>query len=327
MSDNNTESDRRLQEIGKQLGTPILSPITKIETSTDNEPPRQYSESDLTGTSDSLSKSKNPMLQYLVAGAIGLGVVGVPLSVLFGLGSTTPSQTAVKPTTNQVDEEHASLADKELESLKTESALDIQAKAETQTVAQTAVPTKVATVPAQKPQPVAKVATKTKPKPVPKPTVVPPSPAPVTVPVAKVTLISFARAVDTPIVQPIKQTIRAPIQVAAKPIEQNCSSKFIGSIPLTFQVSEKKQLALLPMKVDLPPIAAAPTVPNVPTAPTLPTMVPTKQSSSSGLPSNNASTVGMAPVTTDISKAYRKLFGANTLHSYSLVSNISNLSK
>jgi hypothetical protein len=109
--------------------------------------------------------------------------------------------------------------------------------------------------------------------------------------------------------------------------EQNCSSKFIGPIPLPFRVSEKNKLALLPMKVDLPPIAAAPTVPNVPTAPTLPTMVPTKQSSSSsGSPSNNASTVGMAPVTTDTSKAYQKLFGSNTLASYSPVSNISNLS-
>jgi outer membrane biosynthesis protein TonB len=217
MSDNNTESDRKLQEIGKQLGTPILSPTTKIETSTDNEPPQQYSQEDLTGTSDSLSRSKNPMLQYLVAGAIGLGVVGVPLSVLFGLGGTNPSQTAVKPTT-EVEEEHASLADKELESLKTESALDIQAKAQAQTVAQTAAPKQAAPVqPAQKPQPVAKVATK--PKPVPKPTVVPPSPAPVTVPVAKVTPIPVARAVDTPIAQPMKQAIPAPIQVAAKPLE------------------------------------------------------------------------------------------------------------
>ena len=107
--------------------------------------------------------------------------------------------------------------------------------------------------------------------------------------------------------------------------ERNCSSKFIGPIALPLpQVSEKNKLALFPMKVEMPDIAATPGTPSTPTTPsvsTLPTIIPTKQSSGASTP-----TVAVAPATTDTSIAYKKLFGSHTIGSYSPSSNITNLS-
>jgi hypothetical protein len=107
--------------------------------------------------------------------------------------------------------------------------------------------------------------------------------------------------------------------------ERNCSSKFIGPIALPLpQVSEKNKLALFPMKVEMPDIAATPGNPSTPTTPsvsTLPTIIPTKQSSGASTP-----TLAVAPATTDTSIAYQKLFGSHTIGSYSPSSNITNLS-
>jgi hypothetical protein len=113
--------------------------------------------------------------------------------------------------------------------------------------------------------------------------------------------------------------------------ERNCSSKFLGGIALPLpQVSEKNKLALFPMKVEMPDIAATPTTPSTPAAPsiaTLPTIIPTKQSNGV-TPSSETSTptVAVAPATTDTSIAYQKLFGSHTMKSYSPLSTITNLS-
>ena len=216
MSDNNIpESERRLQEIGNQLGTPILSPTTKIQ-GDDQSVPSSQNNTDIQGTIDSQPSSKNPLLQYIVAGAIGLGAVGVPLTVLFGLGGTP---TATKPTAPEVEDTTSSLADRELDNLKTQSALDIQAKGEPQTVAQTPkpattpapTPTPTVAAPQQSPQPVVKA-------PVPKPTtiavqqpkVVAATPAPVARPVSI--------PVTTPIAQPVPKPIPAPVIPQPRPI-------------------------------------------------------------------------------------------------------------
>jgi hypothetical protein len=100
MTDNNTKK-RRLQEIGNQPST-----------------------------SDPQLDRKN-LLQYLIAGAIGLGVVVVPLIMLFELGGTP---TATKLTAPEV-EDTTFLAEKELNNLKAQVALEIQVKPERQTVA------------------------------------------------------------------------------------------------------------------------------------------------------------------------------------------------
>ncbi len=103
--------------------------------------------------------------------------------------------------------------------------------------------------------------------------------------------------------------------------EWNCSSKFIGPIALPVpQVSEKNKLTLFPMQVDMPNIAAATS--TAPAVASLPTIIPTKQSSPA-TPEPTATTA-VAPAPTETSVAYQKLFGSNTLASYSPLSNISN---
>lgn len=210
MNDNDLEmSERRLQEIGNQLGTPILSPTTKIQVDDQSVPSSLHSNTDIDGTIDSQPSSKNPILQYIVAGAIGLGAVGVPLTVLFGLGGTP---TATKPTAPEV-EESTTLADRELDNLKTQSALDIQAKGEPQTVAQTPKP-------APTPAPTATVAP-SQPKPQPKPVVKVPAPKPITItvqpPTVTATPATIARPVPIPVTQPVSRPIPAPVITQPRP--------------------------------------------------------------------------------------------------------------
>lgn len=103
--------------------------------------------------------------------------------------------------------------------------------------------------------------------------------------------------------------------------EWNCSSKFIGPIALPMpQVSEKNKLTLLPMQVDMPNVATSAS--TAPAVPTLPTIIPTKQGNTLA---QNRATAAVAPTQTETSVAYQKLFGSNTLASYSPLSNISNL--
>jgi hypothetical protein len=207
-SDSNTDiSELRLQEIGNQLGTPILSPTTKIQ-GDDQSIPSSQSNADIEGTIDSQPSSKNPLLQYIVAGAIGLGAVGIPLTVLFGLGGTP---TATKSTTApEIEDTTSSLADRELDNLKTQSALDIQAKGEPQTVAQTPKP--VATPAPATPAPKPAVA---EPKPQPKPVVKAPAPKPITIavqpPTVTATPATIARPVPIPVARPIPRPIAAPV--------------------------------------------------------------------------------------------------------------------
>jgi hypothetical protein len=230
MSDNNVEiSERRLQEIGNQLGTPILSPTTHIQVDDESVPSSSQSNADIEGTFDSQPSSKNPLLQYIVAGAIGLGAVGVPLTVLFGLGGTP--QTATKPTAPEVEDTTFSTSDRELDNLKTQSALDIQAKSEPQTVAQTPKPatTPVATpvtatpktvAPKQSPQPVVRdPAPKPRTTAVPPPTVVAATPATVARPVPIPVTRPIAQVVPKPTPAPVAQPQRStPIAVATQPV-------------------------------------------------------------------------------------------------------------
>ena len=221
MSDHNAESERRLQEIGDQLGTPILSPTTQIHVEDDTVRSSQSHE-DLDGAIDSQPTSKNPLLQYLVAGAIGLGVVGVPLTMLFSLGGTP--QTATNPNVPDSEDTTSSLADRELDNLKTQSALDIQSKPDTQTVAQAP---KAAPAPVKAPPKT--VAAKPQPKPIAKA----PAPQPRTIVIQPPTVVattpaSIARPVPIPIARPIVKPIPAPIAMP-RPITK--------PIPIPIQVA------------------------------------------------------------------------------------------
>jgi hypothetical protein len=214
-------SELRLQEIGNQLGTPILSPTTKIQVN-DQSVPLPQSNADLQGMIDLQPSSKNPLLQYVVAGAIGLGAVGIPLTVLFGLGGTP---TATKPKAPEIEDTTSSLADRELDNLKTQSALDIQAKVEPQTVAQ--APKPVATPAPAAPKP-AVAAQKPKPQPVVKAPA--PAPKPVTIavqpPTVTATPATIARPIPIPVARPrpisapvIQQQLPIPIPVATQPTQ------------------------------------------------------------------------------------------------------------
>ncbi len=220
-------SELRLQEIGNQLGTPILSPTTKIQVD-DQSIPLSQSNADLQGMIDLQPSSKNPLLQYVVAGAIGLGAVGIPLTVLFGLGGTP---TATKSTTApEIEDTTSSLADRELDNLKTQSALDIQAKGEPQTVAQTPKSATSTTPTPTTPAPTKTVAAA--PKPQPKPVVKAPAPKPITIAVQPPTVtatpatiarpipILVARPIPRPIPAPvIRQQLPIPIPVATQPTQ------------------------------------------------------------------------------------------------------------
>jgi hypothetical protein len=240
MNDNNLEmSERRLQEIGNQLGMPILAPTTKIQVDDQSVPSTLQSNADLDGATDSQPSSKNPLLQYIVAGAIGLGAVGVPLTVLFGLGVTP---TVTRPTAPEV-EASTTLADRELDNLKTQSALDIQAKGEPQTVAQTPKP-------APTPAPTATVAP---PKPQPKPIVKASAPKPITInvqpPTVTGTPATIARPVPIPVTRAVSRPIPAPviplprqtpIPVETQPIQATQSTQSVKPVvpepsPLSFE--------------------------------------------------------------------------------------------
>lgn len=234
MSDNNVhnESERRLQEIGNQMGMPILSPTTHIQVDDDSVRPSQSYE-DLDGMTDSQPTSKNPLLQYAVAGAIGLGVVGIPLTILFGLGGAP--QTTKTQTAPEVESSTSTLADRELDNLKTQSALDIQSKPEAQTVAQapqsapaapaatppkTVVakpqPTPVATAPATPPKVIAA-------KPQPKPVAKAPAPQPKKIAVQPPTVVaatpaSIARPIPTAVARSIAKPIPAPVVPQPRPV-------------------------------------------------------------------------------------------------------------
>jgi hypothetical protein len=214
-------SELRLQEIGNQLGTPILSPTTKIQAA-DQSLSLSQNNADLQGMIDLQPSSKNPLLQYVVAGAIGLGAVGIPLTVLFGLGGTP---TATKPKAPEIEDTTSSLADRELDNLKTQSALDIQAKVEPQTVAQ--APKPVATPAPAAPKP-AVAAQKPKPQPVVKAPA--PAPKPVTIavrpPTVTATPATIARPIPIPVARPrpisapvIQQQLPIPIPVATQPTQ------------------------------------------------------------------------------------------------------------
>lgn len=100
--------------------------------------------------------------------------------------------------------------------------------------------------------------------------------------------------------------------------EWNCSSKFIGPIPLPWQeISEKNQAMLLPLQFKLPDAALTPPV----LAANPLTSIPSLAQSS---PSRNQSpTPSQTPTSTQSpTPTYNRLFGSNTLASYSPIANI-----
>jgi hypothetical protein len=205
MTDNNTKK-RRLQEIGNQPST-----------------------------SDPQLDRKN-LLQYLIAGAIGLGVVVVPLIMLFELGGTP---TATKLTAPEV-EDTTFLAEKELNNLKAQVALEIQVKPERQTVARKPKSASIAVKTSSKtvaPTPQAKPVA-TAPSPKPKTIAIEPPKVIASTPTAQPVTIAVARPIVKPIAAPVPIQLRpATIQVAVQaptviPVRSKPPSPSVGqSVP------------------------------------------------------------------------------------------------
>jgi hypothetical protein len=98
--------------------------------------------------------------------------------------------------------------------------------------------------------------------------------------------------------------------------EWNCSSKFIGPIPLPWEeISEKNQAMMLPLQFKLPAATVTPpTVAAISSSPRIPNSIAQIQSPASV---SQSSTPSQSPTPT-----YNRLFGSNTLASYSPIANI-----
>jgi hypothetical protein len=98
--------------------------------------------------------------------------------------------------------------------------------------------------------------------------------------------------------------------------EWNCSSKFIGPIPLPWEeISEKSQAMMFPFEVKLPAAAVTPpAVAAISSPPKIPSSIAQIQSPASA---SQSSSPNQSPTPT-----YNRLFGSNTLASYSPIANI-----
>jgi hypothetical protein len=194
MSDNKSVSQAAFAKISNQLGMkPLSETTTQIDPdNSDNDPIV-----DIEGVVDEQTKSQNPLLQYAVASAIGLLVLGIPLSIILGIsGGQTPSASEA-PTDKTAKVPTVTTDSPEVERLKTQVALDFQSKeaqksdpatvaakpAETTPPAQAAQPVKPVqpTQPAQPTQPIQPVqpVVATKPAKIDRPVATQPAPQPI----------------------------------------------------------------------------------------------------------------------------------------------------
>jgi hypothetical protein len=125
MSDNRKDTSELLKQISGQLGLESLS----SDSMKSDEPVEE-----IEGSTDSQSKSQNPLLQYGIAAAIGLGLIGIPLSIMLGINggdnnSTTAKLDSSKDKSDKVVSQTTNTDSAEVERLKTQVALDFQSKA------------------------------------------------------------------------------------------------------------------------------------------------------------------------------------------------------
>jgi hypothetical protein len=129
MSDKSENSQKMFAKISGQMGmTPLSSTTSKIDPdSTDNDSVNIEVE----GVVDDQAKSQNPLLQYAVASAIGLLFLGIPLSLILGIGGGQNQSTKETPTDKDKTAKQpiATPDSPEVERLKTQVALDLQSKA------------------------------------------------------------------------------------------------------------------------------------------------------------------------------------------------------
>jgi hypothetical protein len=125
MSDNKSVSQAAFAKISNQLGMkPLSETTTQIDPdNSDNDPIL-----DIEGVVDEQTKSQNPLLQYAVASAIGLLVLGIPLSVILGMGGGQTPSASEAPKDKTAKVPTVTTDSPEVERLKTQVALDLQSK-------------------------------------------------------------------------------------------------------------------------------------------------------------------------------------------------------
>jgi hypothetical protein len=160
VSNNKSETSQAMfAKISNQMGMdPLSSTSSKIDPNHSDE-----TEIDIDGAVDDHTSSQNPLIQYIVASIIGLLVLGIPLSIMLGIGGGGNQSATVDQKDEKVKVAQTANTDSpEVERLKTQVALDIQSKGTpTQDAGGKPTDTKPAekpTQPAQPAQPV--VATK-----------------------------------------------------------------------------------------------------------------------------------------------------------------------
>jgi hypothetical protein len=277
MSNNNSlNSEEELKRIGGQLGIPVLSPTSAIVVSPD-EIPDIGSDQDIDGATDTQGKSRNPMIQYLVSAVMALTLIGIPLSLFFGIGGA--QQSASKIPKDKDADNTIPVSDDQVEKLKTQLALDIQTKAATAAEPPTNPPTPLptpsleATTP---PTPEVKTTPATVVKPV--QPIVRTTPQPVVV----------APVVQQPIrsVQPVRQRIvqrpipEAVLQRPAVKVARQIAPKIKSSTPTKIAPVQRVATTVTPK-----------TVQSVPTTPPISFQQASALSAYGGLPeSSSAST-------------------------------------
>jgi hypothetical protein len=254
MSDVNSESAKKLQEYSQQMGFDVLAPNEAIDTHAE----AIYNESDdedLEGSSDTQSRAKNPLFQYMAAAVMGTVLVGLPLSAFFSLGG---GKTVAKTDTSETNQPvAATTADPEVDKLRTNIALDVQnPTANADTIAKPTPPQNPSEsqIPTQKPKPVV-----AKPAPVVK------APSVASVPTPAIKLVTVAQV---PKVVPVKTIAQPPayrpvsypkpqsVQITAVPKPQPARIATVPKPqPVQIAAATKPQVPTVAAQAPTPPMS------------------------------------------------------------------------
>jgi hypothetical protein len=274
MSNNNSlNSEEELKRIGGQLGIPVLSPTSAIVVSPD-EIPDIGSDQDIDGATDTQGKSRNPMIQYLVSAVMALTLIGIPLSLFFGIGGA--QQSASKIPKDKDADNTIPVSDDQVEKLKTQLALDIQTKAATAAEPPTNPPT---------PLPTPSLEATTPPTPEVKTT-----PATVVKPVQPIVRTTPQPVVVAPVVQqPIRSVQPVRQRIVQRPIPEAVLQR--PAVKVARQIAPKIKSSTPPSKVApvqrVVPTVTPKTVQSVPTTPPISFQQASALSAYGGLPESS----------------------------------------
>jgi hypothetical protein len=259
---NAPDSNEELQRLSGQLGFSTLSPTSVIDPESDEfNPPTD--DLDLDGAVDTQGKSRNPLVQYGVASALALGLIGIPLSLFFGVGGAPQVAKDIKP----ADKDKATpVADQQTEKLRTDLALNIQTQAAKPSPSPTTEPPPVATAQATPPPRTPQVAaTPSAVTPVPQVSTTPPVVTPVVrQPVRQPVVQQPAAAL-----QPIRSSNSYPIQPQISPLQSRRIARALAPDTATSKVRAIPKDKVAPATSQTTKVATNALAAKSPTAPAI----------------------------------------------------------